>query len=98
MRPPDTVSLATVLRVSGSQVSTDVLGETVILNLTDGTYCSLNQVGSRVWNLLQSPRLVGDVQEVLLAEYAVDPDRLAVDLLDFLGQLVKCGLVESLPR
>ena len=66
----------------------------VILNLDSGMYFGLNAVGARIWNLIQEPRSVQDIRDLLLEEYEVDPERCENDLLALLHGLAAEGLAE----
>jgi hypothetical protein len=89
-------SLATASRVvvAQDQVSCEVGGEVVILQLDTGTYYGLDPVGSRIWALLQQPRTLGEIRDALVAEYAVAPARLERDVLRLLVRLERAGLIE----
>ena len=76
------------------QVSCDLGGETVILNLRDSIYYGLTEVGFRVWNLIQEPQTVGDICRILLKQYEVDPVRCKNDLLALLQEMKTRGLIE----
>ena len=84
----------TVVRATREQVSSEVGGETVILSLKNGMYYGLNAIGTRIWALLQSPRSVTDIRDVLLAEYNVTPETCERDLLRVIERLTDAGLVE----
>ena len=88
------VSPTAVLRASPEQVSCDLDGETVLLNLKSGTYYGLNAVAARVWGLLQQPRTAAEVCAAVTDRYAVDPDRCRRDVEALLEKLVAEGLVE----
>ncbi len=76
------------------QISSDLAGETVILNLDSSVYYGLDSVGTRIWNLLQQPRTVGEIRDVLVADYDVEPERAERDLIALLQKLNEVGLVE----
>lgn len=76
------------------QISSDLAGETVILNLDSSIYYGLDSVGTRIWNLLQQPRTVGEIRDALVAEYDVEPERAERDLIALLQKLNEVGLVE----
>jgi hypothetical protein len=76
------------------QVSCDLAGEAVILNLKSGVYYGLNAVGARIWQLIQAPRTVASVWETLHSEYEVEPDRCAQDVMALLQALADAGLIE----
>jgi hypothetical protein len=79
---------------SQEQISTDLGGEAVILNLKTGVYHGLNPVGTRIWNLLAEPRTVNDILGALLQEYEVEPDSCERDLLALLQNLADSKLIE----
>ena len=87
----------TVVAAKG-QVAADVGGEVVILSLASGEYFSLNEVGSRIWELIAQPRRVADVRDQLLEEYSeVDRERCTADLLAVLSEMHGAALVETAP-
>lgn len=87
-----------VLVASQDQVSavlsSDVAGSVVILNLKDGVYYELKEVGTRVWNLIQQPHSVQSILGILLEEYEVDAERCEADLLALAENLAKFGLIQ----
>lgn len=68
--------------------------ETVILDLASGTYFGLDEVGSRVWQLLQAGHDQDAICASLLEEYEVAPDALARDVDTLLQELEQRGLVQ----
>jgi|SRR5215217_95141 len=76
------------------QVSTDLGGEVAILNLKKGAYYGLEDVGARIWSLLQEPITVGEIRNILVSEYEVEPDRCERDLIALLQRLADEELVE----
>ena len=67
--------------------------ELVILNLKDGVYYGLEDVGGRIWELLQRPIRVAAVRDALVAEYDVEPERCGRDLKSLLQDLASRGLI-----
>jgi len=76
------------------QVSCDLEGESAILNLSNGVYYGLDPLGARIWELIQEPRTVNEVRDVILTEYEVEPERCESDLVDLLEQLNNQGLIQ----
>lgn len=70
-------------------------GETVLLNLANEQYFSLDMVGTRVWQLLVETRRADAVMARLLQEFEVSPEQLREDLSHLLGELMKAGLVQA---
>lgn len=61
----------------------------------DGIAYGLNPVGRRVWELIQQPVEVSKVRDILLEEYAVEPERCTRELIELLENLVTQGLAEQ---
>lgn len=76
------------------QVSCDLEGESAILSLSNGVYYGLDPLGARIWELIQEPRTVNEVRDVILSEYEVERDRCERDLLELLRQLNDQGLIQ----
>ena len=79
--------------VSPEVMSQEVSGETVLLDLQSESYFGLDEVGTRIWQLLQEQETLQGVYEVMLEEYDVAPDRLQADLEELLVQLSDSGLI-----
>ena len=80
--------------VSRDQVSTTLSGETVILQMRDGTYYGLDAVGTRIWALIKVPATLEDISATVEREYDVDGPRAMTDLVTLVGDLFERGLVE----
>jgi hypothetical protein len=89
-----TVSEFSTVVAAGDQVSSDLGGEVAILDLRAGMYYGLDDVGARVWQLLQEPTVVGDIQATIAQEYEVEPTRARDDVLALLENMVDAGLIE----
>lgn len=81
---------------SERQVSSDLGGEAVILQLDSGVYHGLNAVGAAIWALLREPRRVEEIQQAILAEFAVDAERCQKDVLALLREFEAEGLMNVL--
>ena len=80
-------------------ISKDVLaqeldGETVLLDLASESFFGLDEISTRVWQLLQGGAGQGEVVDALLAEYEVERDVLERDIADLLERLAEAGLIE----
>lgn len=88
------ISDQSVVVVTKDQVSCDLAGEAAILNIKSGVYYGLDPVGARIWNLMQEPRKVAEIQSEITNEYEVEPERCARDLVGLLDKLLAEGLIE----
>jgi hypothetical protein len=88
------ISGHSIVVAARDQVTADLADKVVVLDLESGMYYGLDAVGARIWNLIQEPKVVSDVRDLLLKEYQVDPDRCEYELLAFLHEMAVHGLVE----
>ena len=54
---------------------------------------TLNEVGARVWDLLDGQTPLGQIRDALVQEFEVSPGEAEADLLAFVGQLQSVGAV-----
>lgn len=77
-----------------NQVSADLAGEAVILNLDSGVYFGLNEIGASIWQQIQAPKKVTAIRDILLEEYEVERALCERDLLELLQELAAARLIE----
>jgi hypothetical protein len=82
------------IRTAQDVIARQLGSETVLLNLKNEQYYSLDEVGSSMWSALISAPNVIAAEEQLLNEYAVDRETLSKDLSEFLKKLIAEGLLE----
>jgi len=83
-----------VCRKAGIPV-TDLDGMLLMLNFDSGQYHTLNPVGTRIWQLLESPTTESALVSALTAEFEVTPEECAATVVDFLGELRRRGLLAT---
>lgn len=81
------------IKVSHDVVFRILGGEAVLLNLATGTYFGLDDVGTRMWQLMSEHGSIDKVIEVMLKEYEVEKALLQRDLDKLVKDLVEHGLV-----
>lgn len=89
-----TVSLSSTVVAAKDQVSSDLGDEVAILDLRGGMYYGLESVGSRIWKLIEEPRTVRDIRDIVASEYEVELESCERDVITFLQRLTDEGLVE----
>ncbi|MEM9486950.1 MAG: PqqD family peptide modification chaperone [Cyanobacteria bacterium P01_F01_bin.116] len=88
------ISTTAVISTVPEQIASELGGEAVILNLATGIYYGLNEVGARVWELIQQPCTFDSIFHALLEEYEVDSDLCKQDLTKILVEMKEACLVE----
>jgi len=81
------------ITLSPDVISQEVSGETVLLDLDSENYFGLDEVGTRIWQLIKEKEDLQAIYNTLLDEYEVEESRLQADLEALLGEISKLGLV-----
>jgi len=92
---PETTPLSphAVISHGEQQVSTVVDGVTVLMNVGNGKYYKLDDIGSRIWTMIETPATVSSVCERLVQEYEVDPTTCEAEVLTLLDRLLENSLI-----
>ena len=92
------ISFGSRLRTPDDVLVSQLDGESVLLKLQSECYFGLDEIGTRMWQLLVSADSVQSAYDTLLSEYEVEPDALREHLGDLVADLLRQGLVEIAPR
>ncbi len=79
--------------ISSEVLAQEVDGETVLLDLQSESYFGLDEVGTRIWQLLQEHNELQKVFDIMLEEYDVDAKQLEKDLNGLLDKLLNEELI-----
>ena len=76
----------------------DVVGrlvgdEAVLVIAGKGEVKVLNEIGARIWSLIDGTRTVGDIAGLICSEYDVEPAQAEADAIEFIEQLVGKGIL-----
>ena len=88
------ISKRAVVVATKDHLSCDLAEEAVVLHLTSGAYFGLNEVAAAVWNLLQAPHTVEEIETHVLSQYKVEREQCERDLSRLLGDLAQAGLLQ----
>ena len=88
------MDLNSLVKQSNDPISADVDGELVMMSIEKGNYYGLAGIGSRIWQLIESPTRVSALCDKLAEEYDVEKSVYEADALEFLGELAEQGLIE----
>jgi hypothetical protein len=80
---------------SDSVLSAPLGGEVVLLEPEAGVYYSLNEVGARVWEIIQEPVTVDVLCRRIHEEFDVDRDECQRDVRLLLSDLLEHGLAHT---
>lgn len=91
------VSFRDNVRIAPEVMIRQVGDESVILDLKTERYLGLDEVGTRMWQLLTDSPSIQAAYDTLLAEYEVTPAQLERDLLELLDKLLENVLITVEP-
>jgi len=88
------ISTSSIVVAGKDQVSSDLAGETVLLSMQSAMYYGLDEVGTRIWELVREPVRVSDICDTIEREYDVERERCEADVVGLLSELAAKGLIE----
>jgi hypothetical protein len=94
-----TLNLESVLIPSEDIVAREIEGELIIVPLVAGIgdledeLFSLNEYAKAIWRQLDGKQSLGEIVANLAGEYAADPEEIAGDILGFVGELTRRGML-----
>lgn len=81
------------IEISSEVLTQEVGGETVILDLKSESYFGLDEVGTRIWQLLQEQKDIHTITATMLNEYDVKEEQLKKDIQNLLTKLGDAGII-----
>ena len=87
------INLDTIINKNLEIEDTELDGEKVMMNLEKGEYFMMNEVGSRIWEIISKPINVKDIIETLRSEYEVDEETCKCTVIEFLTGLNHAKLI-----
>jgi hypothetical protein len=73
-------------------------GQAILLNLENGTYFSLNAVGTDFWDRLDGQQTIAQHATVIAEDYHTDLVQVSADLLELAEELYEIRLIETVDR
>jgi len=89
------MNLQQIVTISPDVLAQEVNDEIVLLDLNSEQYLGLNEVGARVWQLLEEGDNLKQIYKKLLEEYDVEQDLLKNDLTDLIKNMCDAGIVTT---
>jgi len=88
------MNLKQSITLSPDVISQEISGETVLVDLESEDHFNLDEIGTRIWQLVESTGDLEAVFNTLLEEYDVEEEQLLDDLSDLIDEIEKLGLVK----
>ncbi len=84
-----------IFEKSGEVIVRVIEGETVLLDLNSGIYYSLDDVGGRIWELIDGEKSLSLIVGTVADEYDVAPAQALEDAVELLADLAGEGLART---
>lgn len=76
----------------------DIIGspiddEMVMMDVDKGSYFGLNSMGSEIWNLIEEPKTIQQLVNILTDEYEISQNECETEVTKFIEALVDVNLI-----
>lgn len=92
--PSKDVNINSRIFRKAQNLSSNIDNEVVILNVNKGEYNGLDEIGSDIWNRLETPQVISDLISALMEIYSVDKQQCSTDVIEFIKELEKAELIK----
>ena len=87
------LELTTILLRNPNVIARMAEDEAVLVMPQKGQVKVLNQVGAAIWELIDDKRNIGQIVNIICAQFDVDPDTAKADTLKFVTELIDREIV-----
>jgi hypothetical protein len=98
MQDRNTLRLSNVMARADGLATAEVDGEVVALSIDSGSCYGFDKIATHIWKLVETPKTVSELCEILISEYNVDAQTCEHDVLDLLEELCAEGLLVVKPH
>jgi len=89
-----TIVIGSNIKQSDSILVQSLDDDIVMANIDSGHYFGVDQTSKRIWELLEKPVTVADLCTRIVKEYDVEPAKCEQDVLSFVNELAREGLIQ----
>ncbi len=76
-------------------ISSKIQDEIIMVNVEQGNYFALNSVGSRIWELIESPQSIDAICSQLTEEYDITPEVCHDEVETFIRRCLELKVVDE---
>ncbi|HWD28530.1 MAG TPA: PqqD family protein [Rhizomicrobium sp.] len=87
----------TKLQRTEDWLSTVSNGAVIMMHGANGRFVALNETGSRIWALLETPLTVKDIGARLAEEFEISPEQAVADMTPLVNLLLDNGAIARAP-
>jgi len=95
MKGHEPITKDTVVSRTKEVLASKMDGETIMMSIAGGSYYGMDNIGSRIWELIAEPIRVSDLCDRLMEEFDVEIDQCLADVIAFLNALGENKLIKT---
>ena len=93
MKEESHLKLDSVVQRNPKLIANQMDGEVVMMSIDNGEYYGLDEIGSRIWELIELPVSISCLVDSLTNEFEVEKAECENDTIEFLDDLLQKGLL-----
>lgn len=94
MSSTNTITIKNIVAQATDLVMSEVDDEIMLMSVDSGKYYGMDEIGSRIWQLIRQPIAISSLCDLLAEEFEVDDLTCQRDVLTFLNELSGEGLIK----
>jgi hypothetical protein len=98
MKMKPKITLESSIQRNPGMVTSNLDGELVMMSVENGEYYGLDEIGSRIWELMEKPIVIEKLIHCLTLEFEVERQECEQDTLEFLEDLFSRKLINLLGK
>ena len=67
----------------------------VMMHIEKGKYFGLNPVGKRIWDILEQPKNIEEITDILQSEFVVTSEQCKADVQEFMDKMEKADIIKK---
>lgn len=88
-----TITLESIVLRNPEIVHRTIDNDIVMMSIRKNNFYGINEIGSKIWNMLENETQVNKLVEKLIQLYSVDNKTCTNDVIDFLKEVLKHELI-----
>ena len=89
------LSINTTLERNSEMIHANIDNETILMSLTNGEYYGINNIGSKIWELLENSMSIGELIENLTTIYDITKEQCETDIVCFLTDMQEKEIIKT---
>lgn len=88
------IELSQKITRHNDMLSAEIGGEAIMMSIEKGAYFGLNPIATRIWDLIDQPKSIAELIEVISTEYEVSDEQCSADVQEFVADMLARGIAQ----